>query len=154
MLHYLCNKNNNVIINGNGPFKQLCLYIPFKKYMYLLENNKENYVFYSIYLSEISLNVCHSSAFQTISVRSLYIKIINYSDSTLTNLNNIQSKRNNMQRKIFTHIQIETIFNCDYFFFFWRDLKKSYASVFFINSKSWNCVLYIFIFRCAVFVMR
>ena len=83
--------------------------------MYLLAYDKENCVFYSIYLSEISLNVCHSSAFQTISVRSVYIKIINNSDSTLANLNNIQSKRNNMQRKnslIFKYKQyfIVTIF--------------------------------------------
>ena len=120
--------------------------------MYLLENNKENYVFYSIYLSEVSLNVCHSSAFQTISDRSLYIKIINYSDSTLTNLNNIQSKRNNMQRKIFTHIQIETIFNCDYFFFWWRDLKKSYVSVF-LSIQKVGTVFYISLFLDVPFLL-
>ena len=32
--------------------------------------------------------VCHSSAFQTISHRSVYIKIINYSDSISADLNN------------------------------------------------------------------
>ena len=112
--------------------------------MYLLENNKENYVFYSIYLSEVSLNVCHSSAFQTISVRSLYIKIINYSDSTLTNLNNIQSKRNNMQRKIFTHIQIETIFNCDYFFFGGGILKNHMYQFFYQLKKLELCSIYLY----------
>ena len=40
------------------------------------------------------LKVCHSSAFQTSSVRSVYIKIINYSSSILANL------KNTMQTKL------------------------------------------------------
>ena len=45
------------------------------------------------------LKVCHSSAFQTISCRSVYIKIINYSDSISANLNNtIQTKEHAMKK--------------------------------------------------------
>ena len=43
--------------------------------------------------------VCHSSAFQTISRRSVYIKMINYSDSISANLNNtIQTKKHAMKK--------------------------------------------------------
>ena len=43
--------------------------------------------------------VCHSSAFQTSSVRSVYFKIINYSGSILTNLKNtMQTKLRTMKR--------------------------------------------------------
>ena len=46
-----------------------------------------------------SVKVCHSSAFQTISHRSVYIKIINYSDSISANLNNtIQTKQHAMKK--------------------------------------------------------
>ena len=46
-----------------------------------------------------SLKVCHSSGFQTISHRSVYIKIINYSDSIKANLNNtIQTKQHAMKK--------------------------------------------------------
>ena len=46
-----------------------------------------------------NLKVCHSSAFQTISRRSIYIKIINYSDSISANLNNtIQTKQHAMKK--------------------------------------------------------
>ena len=47
-------------------------------------------------IKQRSLKVCHSSAFQTISVRSVYIKIINYSGiiHVLANLNNtLQTKQ-------------------------------------------------------------
>ena len=40
------------------------------------------------FLSTCALKVCHSSAFQTISVRSFFIKIINYSGSIFCKLNN------------------------------------------------------------------
>ena len=116
--------------------------------MYLLAYDKENYVFYSIYLSEISLNVCHSSAFQTISVRSDYIKIMNNSDSTLANLNNIQSKRNNMQQQKPHSYQILQYLIVTIFFS--GGILKNLQ--FFMNSISWDFVIYIFIFICAVFV--
>ena len=45
------------------------------------------------------INVCHSSAFQTISRRSVYIKIINHSDSISANLNNtIQTKHHALKK--------------------------------------------------------
>ena len=46
-----------------------------------------------------SVKVCHPSAFQTISHRSVYIKIINYSDSISANLNNtMQTKQHAMKK--------------------------------------------------------
>ena len=36
-----------------------------------------------MYLVSVVVKVCHSSAFQTISIRSVYIKIINHSGSIL-----------------------------------------------------------------------
>ena len=39
-------------------------------------------------INKNGFKVCHSSAFQTISCRSVHIKIINYSDSISPNLNN------------------------------------------------------------------
>ena len=45
------------------------------------------------------LKVCYSSAFKTISRRSVYIKIINYSDSISANLNNtMQTKQHEMKK--------------------------------------------------------
>ena len=41
-----------------------------------------------MYLVSVVVKVYHSSAFQTISVRSVYIKIINHSGSILANLSN------------------------------------------------------------------
>ena len=51
----------------------------------------------------------HSSAFETISARSDYIKIINHGGSTLANLNDtMQTKQHAMKKR--THVQIETRF--------------------------------------------
>ena len=59
------------------------------------------FVLISRYIS--SVKVCHSSAFQTISVRSVNIKIIKHSGRILANLNNtMQTKQKT------TNIQIET----------------------------------------------
>ena len=45
------------------------------------------------------IKVCHSSAFQTISRKSVNIKIINHSDSISANLNNtIQTKQHAMKK--------------------------------------------------------
>ena len=46
----------------------------------------------------MDFKVCHSSAFQTISVRSVYIKIIKYSDSTLANLNNTMQTKHHARK--------------------------------------------------------
>ena len=47
----------------------------------------------------VTLKVCHSSAFQTISRKSVYIKNINHSDSISANLNNtIQTKQHAMKK--------------------------------------------------------
>ena len=48
----------------------------------------------SMKIDKTRFKVCHSSAFQTISVRSDYVKIINYSDSILANLNVNKTARN------------------------------------------------------------
>ena len=48
---------------------------------------------------KVSFKVCHSSAFQTISVRSVYFKIINYSGSIFANLNKtMQTKQDAMKK--------------------------------------------------------
>ena len=52
-----------------------------------------------------NLEVCHSSAFQTISVRSIYIKNINHSGSVLANLNNTMQTKQHATKK-HTHIQM------------------------------------------------
>ena len=47
----------------------------------------------------LGIKVCHSSAFQTFLRRSVYIKIINYTDSISANLNNtIQTKQHAMKK--------------------------------------------------------
>ena len=49
----------------------------------------------------LSLKVCQSSAFQSISRKSVYIKIINYSDSISANLNNtVQTKQHAMKKAL------------------------------------------------------
>ena len=45
------------------------------------------------------IKICHSSTFQTISRRSVYIKMFNYSDSISANLNNtMQTKQHAMKK--------------------------------------------------------
>ena len=50
------------------------------------------------FIKDACLKVCHLSAFQTVSRRSVYIKNINDSGSTLATLNNTM-QTNSMQRK-------------------------------------------------------
>ena len=62
-----------------------------------------------------SYKVCHSSAFQAISVRSVYVKIIKYSGSILASLNStLQTKQHSMKKpkRIFKYKQdiLGTIF--------------------------------------------
>ena len=72
--------------------------------------------------------VCHSSAFQTISRISFYIKSINYSGSILANLKNIMQTNQHATKKQ-THIQRETRFNRNYFL--WRkDLQQKMFKIF------------------------
>ena len=67
------------------------------------------------YLEEMSL-----IRFSTISVRLVYIKMINYRGSILANLIK-QCSQKNMQRKNSNHIEIETRFTKNYFLW-WEDL--------------------------------
>ena len=97
----------------------------------------------------------HLSALQTISVRSLYIKIINYRDSISANLNNtMQTKQHAMKKRTF--IQIETRFTRDYFCDGRILCRKCSKSSIFVNSISWNCIFYslslfleVLLFLCA-----
>ena len=58
------------------------------------------------------LKVCHSSAFQTISVRSVYIKIINYSGNILaiTDLNNTMQTKQDTMKKPHSYSYRKTIY--------------------------------------------
>ena len=66
----------------------------------------------------VRLNVCDSSAFQTISIRSVYIKSINCSGIIFANLKKKnQCKQKNIQtKKKHTHIQIKKKIFRDYIF--------------------------------------
>ena len=79
--------------------------------------------------------VSHSSASQTISVRSVYIKII------LTVYLLIWTKRHATKKQ--THIQIVTRFTRDY----WICSRNGSKSSTFNYSVSWNCNQYIFVSR-------
>ena len=50
-----------------------------------------------------SLKVCHSSAFQTISIKSVYIKIINYCGSIVINLNDTMQTKQHAMKKPHTY---------------------------------------------------
>ena len=82
--------------------------------------------------------MCHSSAFQTISVRSVYIKIINHSGSILAiaDLNNtMQTKQDTMKNR--THTHIERRFTRD--FICWKDFEQKMFKIFhFVDSISWK----------------
>ena len=93
--------------------------------------------------------ISHSSAFQTISVKSVYRKIIKCSGSILVNLNKIKKTNRHATRKD-TNSK-GTIFVVEGF------LPEQVQNLhFFINSISWNYVQYIFIsggapfFLCAI----
>ena len=102
---------------------------------------------------KILLKVCHSSAFQTISIRSVYIKIINYSGSIFANL------KNKMQKKVFNEkntliFKYKQDLTRDYILW-WKDLEQKMCKIFsFINSISWNCIQYIWISIGVVFLRR
>ena len=50
-------------------------------------------------LKTLVFKVCHSSAFQAILVRWVYIKIINYSGNILANLNNTMQIKQHIVKK-------------------------------------------------------
>ena len=58
----------------------------------------------------IYFKVCHSSAFQTISVRSVYINIINYSGSILANLNNTMQTIEHATKKPHPYSNVNKIY--------------------------------------------
>ena len=96
-----------------------------------------------------SLKVCHSSAFQTISRRSVYIKIVIYSDSISYNPNKttcdektvlLFKQKQDLQGTIFCGGRILS--------------RKCSKIRIFVNSISWNCIQFIFISRGAAFLMR
>ena len=93
----------------------------------------------------LKVHVCHSSTFQTMSVRSVYIKIINYSGSILAKLNNTMKKKtkkkprtcNEKTALLFKQKQyIQGITFCVERIFRSKSLKSSI----FVNLTSWNCV--------------
>ena len=94
-----------------------------------------------------SFKVWHSSAFQTMSIIWIYIKIINNGGSKLANLNEKCKQKQHASKKG-THLQKETIFTTDFFVLEKMFSRKCSNSSVFINSVSWNYVKYIFISRC------
>ena len=80
--------------------------------------------------------VCHSSAFQTLSIRSVYINIINYGGSILANLNKTTCNEKNC-----THIQIERGFTRDYFLW-WKDFKQKINFSWFSKLEHYSIYLY------------
>ena len=82
------------------------------------------------------------TAFQTISIRSVYIKIINYSYSILANLNKICTQYTMQRKKPHSYLNRNKIYKGLFFCggrIFSRKCSKS--SVLF-NSISWNCIQY------------
>ena len=67
----------------------------------ILEIFANVYFLYILDFKRIKSNfkVCHSSAFQTISRRSVYNKIINYSGSILANLNSTMQTKQHATKK-------------------------------------------------------
>ena len=95
------------------------------------------------------IKVCHSSAFQTISDRSVYINIINYSGRIFLQIWIKQCKRNSMQRKNRIHIKKETRFTRDYILW-WKDLYQKIFKIFssYQFSKLELSSIYIYFYRC------
>ena len=96
------------------------------------------------------IKVCHSSAIQTISDRSVYINFINYSGSILANLNNTMQTKQHATK--IPHSYSNKIYQ-ELFFVVEGFLARNVKNLQFL-STSWNCIQYIFISRGAVFLMR
>ena len=74
------------------------------------------------------INVCHSSAFQIITRRSVYIKIINYNDSISATVNKtMQTKQHAVKKPHF--YSIETRFTRKYFLW-WNDFEQKMFKIF------------------------
>ena len=99
-------------------------------------------------LVEISFKVCHSSAFQTISVRSVCSKIINYSGSILANLNNTMQTKQHVMKKPHSYSNRNKIYKGLLIVVegFWAGNVQNL-------QFSWNCIQYIFISRGVAFLM-
>ena len=78
---------------------------PFGDFEIAISSNYDGGVRTTLVRSSL-VKVCHSSAFQTISDRLIYIKIINYSGSILANLYNTMQAKQHASKKKHTHIQI------------------------------------------------
>ena len=94
-----------------------------------------------------TFKVCHYSAFFIISVRSVYIKIFNYSGSILANLSNTKANKTACNKKVTLVFRFkQDILGINFV------LEGYLASTVFINSISWTCIQYIFISRGAFFL--
>ena len=93
------------------------------------------------------LKVCHSSSFQTISVRSVYIKIINHTGSihVFANLSKTMQTKQHAMKKNRTRFHIETRFTRDYILWC-KDLKQKMFKMF---SKLELYYIYLYFYmRC------
>ena len=97
----------------------------------------------------LSFKVCHSSAFQTISVISVYIRIINYRGSILANQNNKMQTKQHAMKKSFLQ-------NQQGIFLWWNDFEQKMFKIFsscqFSKLELYSILS--FIFRGAAFFMH
>ena len=86
--------------------------------------NRDNQHFLTLgQLHNFSIKVCHSSAFQTILRRSVYIKIINHSDSISANLNNTMQTKQHAMKKPHSYSNRNKIYKGQFFVLegFWAE---------------------------------
>ena len=95
------------------------------------------------------LKVCHSSTFQTFSIRSVNSKMICYCGSILANLNITMKTKQKTLKKKRTRIQIETRFSWDYVCGGRIFSRKYSKSSFFTNSIGLDYVQCFFISKGA-----
>ena len=74
------------------------------------------------------IKVCHSSAFQTISRRSVYIKIINHSDSISANLKNTIQTKQHAMKKPHSYSNRNKIYKG--LFLWWKDFEQKMFKIF------------------------
>ena len=100
-----------------------------------------------MYLVSVVVKVYHSSAFQTISVRSVYIKIINHSGSILANLSN----KTTYNEKPHSYSNSGKIYKG--LFLWWKDLKQKMFKTFSFSllNKLELCSIYLYFLRCCFF---
>ena len=97
-----------------------------------------------MYLVSVVVKVCHSSAFQTISVRSVYIKIKNHSGSILANLRN----KTTYNGKPHSYSNRSKIYKG--LFLWWKDHKQKMFKTFSfcLFNKLELCSIYLYFLRC------